>query len=162
MEEWTTGVKTAVAAIILVLIIGIVMSFLYMGYSAAENSQDTMAAQTASLSEKIYSPYDSKSATGADILSAVEQFKGQDIGIVVQYSSAYTTVSGPKIKAISSWNAGSVYSYDLSSGKLQYQDKVSTLYNSANSGYVNPTAKYTAILCKNASGAVIGIAFLNY
>ncbi|MBR1737714.1 MAG: hypothetical protein IJ736_11975, partial [Firmicutes bacterium] len=103
MEEWTTGVKTAVAAIILVLIIGIVMSFLYMGYSAAENSQDTMAAQTASLSEKIYSPYDSKSATGADVLSAVEQFKGQDIGIVVQYSSAYTTVSGPKIKVNSSW-----------------------------------------------------------
>jgi len=163
MEEWTAGVKVAVAAVVLVVIIGIVIAFVNIGYLAAEDSQDTMTAQTASLSEKIYSPYDGKIVSGADILTAAEQFRGQDTGIVIQYSSSsFVTVSGPKIKPNTAWNTGAVYSYYLSGGKLVYEDYISSLYNVSSDNYINPTAKYQAYLCRNASGTIIGICFYTY
>ena len=160
MEEWTSGVKSAIAAVILVIIIGIVMVYLNLGYISSENSKETISGQLSGLSEKMFQPYNNRTVTGADALAAIEQFRGTDIGVLVEFAAAAPeTVIGPGILADSAWGINAMYHYALSGGKLQYKDSSPSVYNKTSSLYINPTGKYQAVVCKTQAGTIIGICF---
>lgn len=163
-DDWTISFESAVIALILTLIIGIILAFLKIGILQSEKTETTMTAQISSLNEKVFSTYDGCIITGIDILSAVEQFRSQDIGIVVEYdSNKYITVSGPEIETNNSWDfTNEFYHYNLNGNKFQYANQISSLSQIDNPLYINPTKKYQSVICKDKNGAAIGICFYKY
>lgn len=161
MEEWTTAFKTAVAAALLVLIISIVMSYVYLGYRNSEQSQNVVSSQISNFDYSLFQSYDNCTVNGVNILTAVEQFRGQDIGIIISLPSIVPkTMSGPEIQPDITWEKSDYYHYYIKTGgALNYVQQDYKLYDVTDDYYINPTAKYHAILCKTKADVVIGICF---
>lgn len=54
MGEWISGVKNAVATIVLLVIIGLVFGFVYMASNANDTSQGQLAGQLLSMDNKAF------------------------------------------------------------------------------------------------------------
>lgn len=67
MGEWTSGVKNAVAAIVLLVIIGLVFGFVYMASNANDTSQDQLAGQLSSMDNKAFDAFDGTELNGAQV-----------------------------------------------------------------------------------------------
>ncbi|MBR1442021.1 MAG: hypothetical protein IJ583_00625 [Firmicutes bacterium] len=161
MQEWTTGVKTGIAAVILVIIIALVFGVIYNSMMHIDDGTDKINTAVSSYKDTEFVKYDNTIVSGNDVINAIGFYK--DICILVKYpSDASYCMAFNKGIDDSLWdNSGKYLSGDLPD-TAALNDMTSSLKvnNSADqAGYINPAARFEAFLLKNESGAVIGLKF---
>ncbi|MBR1442022.1 MAG: hypothetical protein IJ583_00630 [Firmicutes bacterium] len=175
MEEWTSGVKNAIAAIVILVIIGLVFGFVYMATNANDTSQDQLAGQLSSMDNKAFDPYDGTELNGAQVASAISQFKNQDVAVVVETAnssiinygtvidgvgSADLTVSGNNASNVGSslWTAvgTSITGQTLMSSDNR-MDNTAYSKKKASNAYINSAANYDSVLVYDNNDVIIGI-----
>lgn len=175
MEEWTSGVKNAIAAIVILVIIGLVFGFVYMASNANDNSQDQLAGQLSSMDNKAFESYDGTELNGAQVASAISQFKNQDVAVVVETANSsiinYGTVIdgvGKTDLTVNGNNADNVSTslfkevgVGIDGQTLMSSDNRmdNTAYSKkkASNAYINSAAKYDSVLVIDNNNTIIGI-----
>lgn len=175
MEEWTSGVKNAIAAIVVLLIIGIIFGFVYMAINANNTSQDQLASQLSSMDNKVFETYDGTELNGAQTASAISQFKSQNVAVVIETASSsiinYGTLLdgvGNENLTVSGNNAQNVTSSlwedvgkEIKGQTLMASDKRmdNTAYSKkkASNAYINPAARYDSVLIYDNNNTIIGV-----
>ena len=175
MEEWTSGVKNAIAAIVILVIIGLVFGFVYMATNANDTSQDQLAGQLSSMDNKAFDPYDGTELNGAQVASAISQFKNQDVAVVVETANSSIinygtvivnvgardlTVNGNNASNVSSslWSAvGTSITGQTLMASENRMDNAAYAKKKASNAYINSAAKYNSVLIYDNNNAIIGI-----
>jgi hypothetical protein len=94
MAEWPVLAKIAVAALILIIICAAVFFFVNTTLSATNNGGQKLSGVMSDLDEKVFAPYDQTVVTGARVLSAIKEFKEQNVAVIVRTSTPALTAGG--------------------------------------------------------------------
>lgn len=175
MGEWTSGVKSAVAAIVLLVIIGMVFGYVYMTSNANDTSQDQLAGQLSSMDTKAFDSFDGTELNGAQVASAISKFKNQDIAVVVEtanssiinYGTVIESVGDVKLN-VSGNNASNVSSSLFSDVGTSISEQTlmstenrmnNTAYSKkkASNAYINSAAKFDSVLIYDNNETIIGV-----
>lgn len=82
-EEGTSLAKMAVSVLLVVLVIGAVVTVVYMAYSWFTSGSEKLGDQVNSLDSSAYSQYDDKQVTGTDVLTALKTYRDSDVAIFI-------------------------------------------------------------------------------
>ena len=82
-EEGTSLAKMAVSVLLVVLVIGAVVTVVYMAYSWFTSGSEKLGDQVNSLDSSAYSQYDDTQITGTDVLTALKTCRDSDVAIVI-------------------------------------------------------------------------------
>lgn len=82
-EEGTSLAKMAVSVLLVVLVIGAVVTVVYMAYSWFTSGSEKLGDQVNSLDSSAYSQYDDKQITGTDVLTALKTYRDSDVAIFI-------------------------------------------------------------------------------
>lgn len=82
-EEGTSLAKMAVSVLLVVLVIGAVVTVVYMAYSWFTSGSEKLGDQVNSLDSSAYSQYDDKQCTGTDVLTALKTYRDSDVAILI-------------------------------------------------------------------------------
>jgi hypothetical protein len=187
MAEWPVLAKIAVAALILVIICAAVFFFVNTTLGATNNSAQKLSGVIADLDLKVFEPYNQKVVSGNRVLSALREFKDQDIAILLpsEGETAYGAFLCP-----AAWADGYIASppefgdyvgspegvfgdlnneFYSTTGYLvadngvllpQYRnDNWSLLSNKGTWYYIPPSLRFWSTLIFDLNGSVIGIIF---
>ena len=75
--------KTAVTALLVVLVIGAIVGLVYAAYSWFNSGTAKLGDQVNSISASAYSQYDDAQVTGTDVLTALKSYRDADIAIFI-------------------------------------------------------------------------------
>ncbi len=184
MDEWKEGIKQAIIIVIIVAIIGVAFGLVYMALNAAAKGQDKLATQLSELDNRAYDAYNNTIVTGANVTSAIKQFQGQPIGVLVFTKRningdgnginycAQIAASGDTAPTLSAnpTFALSAITKDENKGKYYVDSSLSAWQSVQNTDlkqsniknsqhYINPAAKYTGTLLYDVNDEIIGIVF---
>lgn len=121
-EEGTSLAKMAVSVLLVVLVIGAVVTVVYMAYSWFTSGSEKLGDQVNSLDSSAYSQYDDKQVTGTDVLTALKTYRDSDVAIFIDngklgsgYSSTATdaTTKNYCALAIDKTEDSSTNTYDV-------------------------------------------------
>ena len=135
MTEWSDGFKLAVTAIVLVVVVAIVFSFVYLAQNSANEGEEKLATEVSGFSEKEYSQYNETTLTGSVVATAIERYVPRD-----DINVTLVTKMGNK-------------NYNSST------DTFGEIYNKGDNLYVNPAGKFKSTITRDANGVVNRITF---
>lgn len=100
-EEGMSMAKMAVTVLLVILVIGAVVGIVYMAYSWFNSGSDKLSDTVTSIDKSSFSNYDDAQVTGAEVLSALRNYRESDICIAIRntngtnngYSSTNGTIS---------------------------------------------------------------------
>jgi len=161
LQEWTAGIKTAVAAVILVIIISLVFAVIYNSITHIDDGTDKINSAVSSRKDAEFVKYDNTVVSGNDVINAIGFYK--EMCILVKYPcDAAWCMAFDRGITDSSWDSNGVYLSASMPDTASLSDMYSTLKisNSADSDYyINPSARFEAFLLRNKSGEIIGLKF---
>lgn len=184
MDEWKEGIKQAIIIVIIVAIIGVAFGLVYMALNAASKGQDKLATQLTELDNRAYDAYNNVIVTGANVTSAIKQFQGQPVAVLVFTKRnisgdgnginycALIGASGDTAPTLADNPTFALTSItkDEAKGKYYVDDSLSVWQSVQNTNlkqsnikssqhYINPAAKYTASLLYDVNDEIVGIVF---
>ena len=180
MQDWNEGVKIAVTAIVIVVIIGLVFGFLYMTLNANARSQERLASSLTDFDKRAFDQYDQTEIAGSQVIAAIKQFRDQavavlvetkaDPGRVVNYCGTIGAAGATAPAPFSGAASATILPADNGNGKYVISGsrvvwKESQNYNTQNTvrkssrEYINPAGKFAANLVYDDNNEVIGVYF---
>ena len=178
MQDWNEGIKIAITAIVIVVIIGLVFGFLYMTLNANARSQERLASNLTDFDKRAFDQYDQTEIAGSQVISAIKQFRDQSIAVLVETKADPGKVvnycgtigatgttppaafSGAASAAILPTNGGNG-KYVISGSRIVWKE--SQNYNTQNTvkksskEYINPAGKFDANLVYDDNNEIIGV-----
>lgn len=83
-EEGMSMAKMAVTVLLVILVIGAVVGIVYMAYSWFNSGTDKLSDTVTSIDKSSFSNYDDAQVTGAEVLSALRNYRESDICIAIR------------------------------------------------------------------------------
>lgn len=178
MQDWNEGIKIAITAIVIVVIIGLVFGFLYMTLNANARSQERLASNLTDFDRRAFDQYDQTEITGSQVIAAIKQFRDQPIAVlvetraepgrVVNYNATIGAAgtappapfSGPASAAILPTDDGNGR-FVLSGNRVVWKE--SQNYNTTNTTrkssreYINPAGKFAANIVYDDNSEIIAL-----
>lgn len=147
MENSLKGLTLAAGIIITCIIIS-------LGFYVAREARDTATAGTgqinalqAEFTETAKTMYDGTSVSGSEVLNVIRKFAKDTMGILVHTKKESTYYH---------------YRFDVETGNLQEQ--VAANYKVAqdvtDAKYINPTARFSGTIIRDANGTITGLVFV--
>lgn len=97
-EEGMSMAKMAVTVLLVILVIGAVVGIVYMAYSWFNSGTDKLSDTVTSIDKSSFSNYDDAQVTGAEVLSALRNYRESDICIAIRNTNnnqGYDAANGP-------------------------------------------------------------------
>lgn len=175
MNEWPDGLKVAVAAIVLVVIIAIVFAFVNMTQNASQEGQDKLGDSISSFDEKSFAQWDGTEISGQVAIGAVTQFAGQAMSVEIDTIACpkgalfgcqveEDLASGSEAPTAEDKQPqvgvrGVTWDYkETGDGELAKTDSImSTLTKKNSPNYVNKNAKFYSHVHRSVNGVITGI-----
>ena len=171
MTEWSDAIKNAIVVVIIVVVVGIIFGFVYMAMQSNQEGQEKLSDQLSSFDEKSFGPFDGTTVTGQQVVSAIQQYSGTNVGVTVKTSSGARAfycraMSAAAEGAASVWelvetdpNTPTFASSSDHTGSADTPTTIASATDKSYKTYINPNAKFTSTLHRNANGVIVGIEF---
>lgn len=185
MSEWVEVIKQSVVGIIISIVIGAALGFIYMSMASANRNKDELATTLAAAEQKKFQAYDGTMVTGEVVRSAISQFENTETAIFVQtaksggkYSNFCAVAEG--VSNLADANGSVPVKLDKDNGVLMQEDgeylnllpgdngeafkqssfKVALTSKTNHKMYINPTSQFYGCVLRDENGTIKGIAFL--
>ncbi len=149
------GVVKIIEIAAAVVVIMLVIFFGFKAYNKAHKTGETaigeMDSMTTMMMEEKYVDYEGSNLSGSQVQSALSQFKGDYIAVCVKTG---TNASGYYL------NYNTLDSISGEPDATMNEDVIKNMNNKSNpTYYVNPNAKFSGVIHRDAAGTITGIEF---
>lgn len=162
MSEWTTSVKIAVTAILLIVTISLLIGIVYMSLLHINKNSEKVNTTLYSQSKAELIKYDDTEISGSEVINAIDNYKEYCILVKYPCNLGYCMAFNKGI-ADNSWQSDGKYNKTVLPSTAVLKDMYSELRvsNKADDfdSYINPAARFRANLLKTQNGEVIGLTF---
>lgn len=147
MNEGKEGIKMAIGLIILLLVASLGFILYNIGKTSANNAMEKVDELNVMLDESRYTDYEGRSVSGNVVQSLVNKYKNDTVFVKVETKTNTTWYN---------------YSNESLTSKVESSVNNENVVNSTIKGeenYINPNAKFTCTLYRDANDTIMGVIF---
>ncbi len=132
------------------------LSLFNKGRDVAEKQTDSLTKLEETLANAEYDAYDNRSVSGAEVLSAIKNFREQADVISVSVSTNKSTIVYLNNATFSDERV----TLGTPQSVTQIENAIKDARTENSNNYINPVAKFDATLRKDANNVISGIVFI--
>lgn len=136
-------------------VVSLGLSLFNRGRDVTQKQSDSLTDLEKTLAESEYASYDNRTVSGAEVLSAIKNYRDKSETFAISVTTNKTTI----VYLNKASFGDEIVTLGSAVDNKSTEDQIKQARNEAESSYINPVAKFNSALRKDKNGVIAGIIF---
>lgn len=136
-------------------VVSLGLSLFNRGRDVTQKQSDSLSDLEKTLAESEYASYDNRTVSGAEVLSAIKNYRDKSSTFAI----SVTTKKGTVVYLNNASFGSNVVTLGSAVDEMTIENQIKQARDEADGSYINPIAKFDSALRKDKNGVIAGIIF---